>query len=43
MHHPGWVVNMIGAPGSTLLALADGVVPLDRDVICSDVPERPLR
>ncbi|MFD9323521.1 hypothetical protein ACFWDQ_38765 [Streptomyces sp. NPDC060053] len=29
MHHPEWVVNMIEAPGSALLVLADGVVPLN--------------
>ncbi|MDX3523290.1 tyrosine-type recombinase/integrase [Streptomyces scabiei] len=30
MHHPEWVVaTMIEAPGSALLVLADGVVPLD--------------
>lgn len=29
MHHPERVVSMIEAPGSALLVLADGVVPLD--------------
>jgi hypothetical protein len=29
MHHPEWVVNMIEAPGSALLVLADGAAPMD--------------